>query len=630
MEKLYPKLNDKDLIIVYHYCDGWLDFERRLASISGRVIVRWHNNTPPWFFAKYSPRSVSRTIAGFESICRLAKLSNSYFACNSDFTARQLDALGIRERILPSVYPASRYLDDRDFRSKKGSKRRRKAELSILFVGRVVAHKGHRHIINVAARLQSLLHQDVVIKLPGRMDDNSKSYVDEIRDHSRLLEVKLELPGEVDSEELEQLYRNCDVFVCMSEHEGFGLPVYEAMAREVPVAVYNITAFPEILKNHPLAFSSLDYDEIAHKIMRLNDDQFRDRVLRYQREFILPTYTRRTVQFQLVKCLELASADIGAEADSEDLSQIPINEKVSEFEIINNFVTLYDLQAYSYLLEDRQSAGYVGNWLSQHIDARFFLSRAGRIASQAFICDDPGTGEHLVFGPYMSLVAGNYTVTFDVHIESEDAANVTNDVDTIVVDVNANGVHRGHSISVSQIVAGTDPSVDFTLTKLTSNIEFRVLIRQGRINKNWFLRFSGIILNRRMQQKSEPNNRFLQIAESSQIIRSRDSARAASLIVDAPSLEKQRVSDEGPGHAKDKSPGKASVSVVLVEDLTKIESSDLFLEACYIAILGREIDSDGRRHYGNDLANKRLSKKEVIYSLASSDEGKRRDIRLIG
>ena len=237
---LFDHMADPDLILVYHFCDGWPDLEARLPHFAGKVIIRWHNNTPPWFFANYSRQSVRRTVAGFRAIQQLGEAGNCLFVCNSQFTRRQLHVLGVARGHLPVVYPASRYLDKRPARRNRARKTfAQQSAIHLLFVGRLVAHKGHRHIIMTARELQRMTDKPVSVIFPGRADGGARAYTQELQEIARSLDVDLRMPGEVDNEQLEALYADATVFVCMSEHEGFGLPVYEAMARDVPTIVWS-------------------------------------------------------------------------------------------------------------------------------------------------------------------------------------------------------------------------------------------------------------------------------------------------------------------------------------------------------------------------------------------------------
>src|SRR5262249_51442635 len=82
--------DNPDTTIIYHFCDGWPNLERFLTDWPGRLVVRWHNNTPPWFYATTNSRATLRTIAGFRRIIALAERPRTHVWANSEFSRRQL------------------------------------------------------------------------------------------------------------------------------------------------------------------------------------------------------------------------------------------------------------------------------------------------------------------------------------------------------------------------------------------------------------------------------------------------------------------------------------------------------------------------------------------------------------
>ncbi len=85
-------------------------------------------------------------------------------------------------------------------------------------------------------------------------------------------------------DDLAAVYRTASVYVCLSEHEGFCVPLLEAMAADVPVLAYASSAVPETLGGAGLLFEPKDLEWAAELLGALAyDDQLRRRVIEGQR-----------------------------------------------------------------------------------------------------------------------------------------------------------------------------------------------------------------------------------------------------------------------------------------------------------------------------------------------------------
>ncbi|HTH14744.1 MAG TPA: glycosyltransferase family 1 protein, partial [Spirochaetia bacterium] len=86
------------------------------------------------------------------------------------------------------------------------------------------------------------------------------------------LRPEVEFTGYLADEELPKLYRSCLAFVYVSEYEGFGLPVLEAMACGAPVIVSDRTSLPEVAQDAGIFVSPDDVPALAQALTHLAGD----------------------------------------------------------------------------------------------------------------------------------------------------------------------------------------------------------------------------------------------------------------------------------------------------------------------------------------------------------------------
>lgn len=369
IDRLAIVMKEQPALIIYHWVDGWKEIDEWLVTLSTPIIIRWHNNTPPWFFAPYSLETTSRTIRGFQSILHVAESNSSIkFWTNSEFTKRQLEILGISSNRIQVIYPASHYIEHENkayYDSPKiVTKIKPDDNIRLLFVGRITPHKGYHHVILAAYTLQKLLEKKVDVYFPGRPDNSMPEYLRYIRSLSKDLKLSVHFLGEVELDELHKLYQTSHALVALSEHEGFGLPILEAMRMELPVVGYKSTAVTNLLANHPLACDKLDYFEIAKKLAVAVQPDIRSAIIKLQTDMILPHFSRKIIENQLSVAIghdKPWKEDIIDDHESleiinnavhvwENVSSPIISLPISCKDYPNHYVTRYDILSYDTLL----------------------------------------------------------------------------------------------------------------------------------------------------------------------------------------------------------------------------------------------------------------------------------------
>lgn len=144
----------------------------------------------------------------------------------------------------------------------------------LLFVGTIEPRKG---IIHLAKMANHLLQKNVKFHLTiaGTIPDNS-SYYRMVEDYIRknCLEEHITFTGRVSNEQLQNLYRQADIFVFPSLHEGYGIVLLEAMSYGLPVVAFDNSAIPYTIKNaqNGLLANNADSQDFAEKVHSLLRD----------------------------------------------------------------------------------------------------------------------------------------------------------------------------------------------------------------------------------------------------------------------------------------------------------------------------------------------------------------------
>lgn len=356
-------LQEKSGHVIYHACQGWKEMDDYFRAATPSLIIKWHNVTPPWFFAPYSLNWMTDMLRGYQSVLQTSRELSAKFWVDSNFSKRQLEILGIDPARIQVVYPVSHYME----KEVKATQNILPTDsVTLLFVGRIVPNKGYKHVLAAAAVLQRLMHAKVTVCLPGRFFDDMASYIAELKSLAVELNVAIDLPGEVTPEQLNDYYSKANAFICLSEHEGFGLPVIEAMKMGLPVVGYRVAAVAETLADHPLACDRLDYYDIAKKLaVAIQPDPVRSAIIDFQSQEILPRFSRTTIEAQIKHALSEEIAQpanqplnnknlqlIEKALDLQQQTSRPIEYDSLQFcqEYPNRYVTHYDLRALNSLL----------------------------------------------------------------------------------------------------------------------------------------------------------------------------------------------------------------------------------------------------------------------------------------
>jgi L-malate glycosyltransferase len=249
----------------------------------GRVL-QYHNVTPAHFFGPWDSAMFRLAELSRDDLQSLAGHTDVALG-DSEYNRRELERLGFSNTgVFPIAVDLSRItapierpaledvLDD--------------GLQNFLFVGRIAPNKKIEDHIRLAEFYKRYVDERYRFIFVGKTDGVPRYY-----NMVRALIAEFQMPpdrfiftGPVPDEELAVYYRTASVYVSLSEHEGFCVPLLEAMAADVPVLAYASSAVPDTLGGAGISFTPKDLELAAELLCELAfNDRLRQSVIAGQR-----------------------------------------------------------------------------------------------------------------------------------------------------------------------------------------------------------------------------------------------------------------------------------------------------------------------------------------------------------
>jgi glycosyltransferase involved in cell wall biosynthesis len=254
------------------------------ASLEGRRVLQYHNITPAAFFAPYDAGLFRLAALGRQELRTLVGRVDLALG-DSDFNRRELEEMGFAPTaVMPIAIDTGRIT--RAPRRPALEKILGDGLINILFVGRIVPNKRIEDHIRLAEMYKRYVDSYYRFIFVGRHDGLPRYYaqVRALITEFQMLPDRFWFTGPVPDEDLAAFYRWADVYVSLSEHEGFCVPLLEAMAADVPVLAYAAGAVPETMGGAGVLFAPKDLEFAAEMIGTLVYDRpVREKVIEGQR-----------------------------------------------------------------------------------------------------------------------------------------------------------------------------------------------------------------------------------------------------------------------------------------------------------------------------------------------------------
>ncbi|MCK4178259.1 glycosyltransferase family 4 protein [Aciditerrimonas ferrireducens] len=236
-------------------------------------LANYHNITPVDLLEPWEPAVGYELRLGRVQMARLARHCRLAVA-DSRFNEQELQRVGYRRTaVVPLLIDMARKAPAPDPATKRRlADQRHGGGIDLLFVGKLSPHKAPHDLVKVLWVLRRLYDPRARLHLVGsplgsRYEPALRAFVEDLG-----LQEAVDFAGSVPEDVLEAYYQAADVFVCASDHEGFCVPVVEALGHGLPVVAFAAGAVPETVGDAGLVLPTKDPAVFAAAVHRVATD----------------------------------------------------------------------------------------------------------------------------------------------------------------------------------------------------------------------------------------------------------------------------------------------------------------------------------------------------------------------
>lgn len=253
--------------------------------LRSRKVIIYHNITPHEFFTPFSKEMERISRIGREELKLLSPHVELSLA-DSEYNRQELADLGFkRTEVFPLFIDYEKYTKSM---SQFIYNLFKDGRTNILFVGRIVPNKRVDALIKVLFYYKKYVSPLVRLIVVGKTSSLPKYFESLVRlaDEFYLKPEEICFTGHIPDEEMYALYRASDVFLSLSEHEGFGLPFVESLVFDLPVVAYDCTAVPYTLGGAGILINTNDRVDVIGELVHTvaSDKELRQKLLQGQRQ----------------------------------------------------------------------------------------------------------------------------------------------------------------------------------------------------------------------------------------------------------------------------------------------------------------------------------------------------------
>ncbi|HKV39431.1 MAG TPA: glycosyltransferase [Blastocatellia bacterium] len=254
-------LSDPSALLIYHHAVGWDAGYKLLSEALCKRVVKYHNVTPPEFFEGINDLYKQTCEKGIRQLTRVVSLGCDVYLSDSEFNMKEIVAQGADAARCHVVAPFNQIDRLSTLDEDAGIVDLYQDGLvNILTVGRIVPNKGHRLLIDAFGLYHEHFRPDSRLIIVGGMDERLDAYTVSLMDRVSTLGLSdaVLFTGQVSDNALKAYYLAAHVFAITSMHEGFCVPLVEAMAMKLPIVALGSTAIPGTVGGAGIVWSEPD------------------------------------------------------------------------------------------------------------------------------------------------------------------------------------------------------------------------------------------------------------------------------------------------------------------------------------------------------------------------------------
>lgn len=269
-------------VLIYHKATG-SHFSEEFREFKCRKIMIYHNMTPKKFFLPYNKKTAFELEYGKKQLQNL-KGYVDYILADSHYNKIELEKIGFKCKI--DVQPL--IIDFEEYNKRPNENIINKYSdkgTNIIFVGRIAPNKKQEDVIKSFYYYKKHIDKDARLFLVGSHNGTEKYYA-KLRGFVKQINLKdIYFTGHIPFEDIIAYYKIADVFLCMSEHEGFCVPLLESMYFSVPVIAFNSTAIPYTMGDSGIILDSKNYTDYSEAIREImNNSRYKQEIIEKQRQ----------------------------------------------------------------------------------------------------------------------------------------------------------------------------------------------------------------------------------------------------------------------------------------------------------------------------------------------------------